>query len=50
MGLVLSIITAVMLYTHRVGAGIGLWMFIAFSVAAVILAQLAIRAALTFEA
>ncbi|MBK5093219.1 MAG: hypothetical protein JJE48_06860 [Actinobacteria bacterium] len=49
LGLVLSIITAVMLYTHRVSAGIGLWMFIAFSVAAVILAQLAIRAGFSFR-
>ena len=49
LGLVLSIINAVMFYTHRLSAGIGLWMFIAFSVAAVILAQLAIRAGFSFR-
>jgi hypothetical protein len=48
LGLVLSITTAVMLYTHSVGADIGLWMFIVFSLAAVILTQLAIRSAFFF--
>jgi len=49
LGLVLSVITTVMLYTHNVSAGIGLWMFIVLSAASVILAQLAVRAAFRLE-
>jgi len=49
MGLVLSLITIVMLYTHKVGAGIGLWMFVVLSAASVVFAQLAVRAAFRLE-
>ncbi len=49
MGLVLSVITTVMLYTHNMSAGIGLWMFIVLSATSVILAQIAVRAASRLE-
>jgi UPF0716 family protein affecting phage T7 exclusion len=49
MGLVLSLITIVMLYTHKVGAGIGLWMFVLLSAASVVFAQLAVRATSTYN-
>ena len=49
LGLVLSLVSTVMLYTHNVGAGIGLWMFIAFSAASVVFAQLVLRAASGLE-
>lgn len=49
LGLVLSVITTVMLYTHNMSAGIGLWMFIVLSATSVILAQIAVRAASRLE-
>lgn len=49
LGLALSLTTTLMLYWHKVDAGIGLWAFVALSAASVILAQLTVRAAFRLD-
>jgi hypothetical protein len=49
LGLALSLTTTLMLYWHKVGAGIGLWAFVALSAATVVLTQLAARAVFRLE-
>lgn len=48
LGAILSLVNIVMLYTHHLSAGVGLWLFLAMSLAAGVFAQLALRSSVSY--